>query len=189
MRRLAWFALALMACQGSPASVAPQVQPPTAEHAGTIVSTAPEDRHARGEPLEVSVPLLAGGSTPLGALRGKVVILELSATDVPGWHEGHERYQRLLSRVGAQQLVVVTVANDASSETLQDDWDRDPPPFVLGWDPQGAMALRMGIRELPVVLVLDRQGAVVGRVSSTDASTQAQVDRWVEYAVRESAMP
>lgn len=60
------------------------------------------------------------------------------------------------------------------------EWDRDPPPFLLGWDPAGALALRLGVAALPAAFVLDPRGKPVGNVASVDPSAIEQLDAWID---------
>lgn len=156
---------------------APADQPPSAvDEASAQASAAPTD----GAPIELDVPLVSGDAEPLAGLRGKVVVLLLSSTDRAGWAEFRAHYEARLQEIGRARLVVITVANDPDAETLQMEWDRDPPPFLLGWDPAGALALRLGVAALPAVFVLDPDGKPVGNLASVDAAALAQLDAWVE---------
>ena len=38
-----------------------------------------------------------------------------------------------------------------------------PPAYHVGWDPQGALALRLGVQVLPTVFVWTLRGRVVAR--------------------------
>jgi peroxiredoxin len=154
---------------------------PAPERAST--AAAPEPPVAAGEPLQATIPLFSGDTTDLHALRGKVVILELSATDRPGWSEAHQHYRELLAELEPDRLEVVVVSIDPVVDPLREDWDVDLPPFVLGWDPQGALALRLGVRALPTTFVLDAQGRIVGATAGFDAQTLKQLDRLVREAM------
>ncbi len=164
---------AARACGGS------STPPEPAPDASTVAKAQPpEPPVPAGQPLRATIPLYAGDTTELDALRGKVVILELSATDRPGWIEAHRHYRALLREL-SEQLVVIAVSIDGSIERLQSQWDVDPPPFVLGWDPQGALALKLGVRSLPTTFVLDPQGKIVGATAGFDAETLKELDRLV----------
>jgi peroxiredoxin len=173
--RLALLLAATVRLCGSPAEE--PVSPPAREEGDP--ATRPEPPVAEGEPLEATIPLLSGDTTRLSELRGRVVILELSATDRPGWSEAHRHYRSL---VAAGDVEVVAVSADPAPEPLQEDWDTDTPPFVLAWDPQGALALRLGVKALPTTFVLDPLGRIVGATVGFDAGTLAEIDKLVEKA-------
>jgi hypothetical protein len=170
-------ALAARTCSGS--SDTPEPAPTLAQ---SKPAQPPEPPVTDGQPLDATIPLFAGDSTQLSALRGKVVILELSATDRPGWQQAHTHYRALLDEL-APALEVVAVSIDGAVEPLRAEWDVDPPPFVLGWDPQGALALRLGVKSLPTAFVLDREGRIVGATAGFDAKTLRELDGLVREAM------
>jgi hypothetical protein len=173
--------LAISTCsQGSGASSTPPSADATEASGGD--PSAPV-LTAEGPPVEATVPLLGGSAVDLTELRGRVVLLELSASDRPLWQEAQGQYRRLVETLGEDRLVVVTVATDPDSDHLRQFWDRDKPPFVLGWDPQGALALRLGVTVLPTVLVLDRQGRKLARIDGKHEQFLRQVEQVVRAAV------
>ena len=175
-------ALALcLGCGPSTASRAPESEPEPApevvvDDASAQASAAPQD----GAPIELDVPLVSGESEALANLRGRVVVLLISSSDRPGWQEFRRHFEAELSRVGRERLAVIAVANDPDPKGLLAEWDRNPPPFLLSWDPAGAVALRLGVAKLPAVFVLDAGGRLAGGVAQMDSDALRQVDRWVE---------
>ncbi len=164
---------------GAPTSE-PEAGPPSvADEASSQASAAPSAQ----TPIELDIPLVSGDAEPLTRLRGKAVVVMLSSTDRPGWTAFREHFEARLAELGRSRLVVVTVANDADPRSLQAEWDRDPPPFLLGWDPDGALALRLGVASIPAVFVLDPQGRPKGSVAAVDPSALAQIDAWVDEVV------
>ena len=160
----------------SPPSATVAEPPSAVDEASAQASAAPQE----GAPIELDVPLMSGDAEPLASLRGKVVVLLLSSTDRPGWAAFRAHYEARLREIGRQRLVVVTVANDADPERLQAEWDRDPPPFLLGWDPDGALALRLGVAALPAAFVLDPRGHSMGNVASVEPPALARLDGWID---------
>lgn len=184
MKRL-WVAVVLsLACAPSSAAHTPAA-PPTAEPPSAVdeatadASAAPQ----KGVPIELDVPLISGESEALANLRGKVIVLLLSSSDRPGWSGFRAHYEARLQEVGRDRLVVVAVANDPDPERLKTEWDRDPPPFLLGWDPDGALALRLGVATLPAVFVLDSEGKAQGSLAALDEAALDTVDAWVNAAL------
>ncbi len=184
MKRL-WVAGVLgLGCSPSSASrvpaPTPAAQTPSAvDEASADASAAPQD----GVPIELDVPLISGESESLANLRGKVIVLLLSSSDRPGWSGFRTHFEARLQAVGRDRLVVVAVANDPDPEQLKTEWDRDPPPFLLGWDPDGALALRLGVATLPAVFVLDADGKARGSLASLDGAALDTVDAWVDGAL------
>lgn len=130
-----------------------------------------------GEPLELRVPRLGGGVLDLAELRGRAVLLELSDAATPDRAQAQARYRALVEREG-EAVVVVSVAVDAQRDALPAAWLDDPPPFELGWDPQGAVAARLGLGVLPTVVLLDSAGVVVAVHEGTPPDDDA-LERWL----------
>ena len=113
-----------------------------------------------GEVLELSIPLLEGGVRDLAELRGQPVLLEMADAGSPQREPAQARYRALVEQE-PDGLVVVSVALDPRTDALPAAWTDDRPPFVLGWDPQGALAARLQLATLPTVVLLDDAGAIV----------------------------
>lgn len=130
-----------------------------------------------GPVIEANIPLLKGGMEPLSSLRGRVVLLEVSDSTQERWVADQQRWAALLDEFGDDELAIVVVSADPLSEAPQRYWDRTHPPFVLGWDPQGALALRLGIDTLPARFVLDSQGRTLGTFHAEPDRVEALVRR------------
>ncbi|MBV1858250.1 MAG: redoxin domain-containing protein [Nannocystaceae bacterium] len=182
MKRACVAAALCFGCTRNPAARAPE--PDTAPHsavdeASALASAAPLE----GVPIELEIPLVSGDSESLATLRGKVVVLMLSSSDRPGWSAFRSHFEARLKQIGRDRLVVVAVANDADAEQLKAEWDRDPPPFLLGWDPGGALALRLVVAALPAVFVLGPEGKSRGNLASIEPDALARVDAWIDAAL------
>lgn len=133
----------------------------------TPPGATPPSRHATGEQVDVSVPLQQGGVVALPELRGKLVLLEL----VDQAHRDDAvlaEYQSLQRELG-EQLTVVVVSLD------RDGWSGDTPPFVLGWDPAGALAARLHAGSIPAVLLLDREGRILEQYAGAREPGHAKI--------------
>lgn len=130
-----------------------------------------------GEVLELTVPLVGGGQRALAELRGTPVLLELADASSPDRDAVQRRWRALVEQRG-DAVTVVCVAMDADPNALPASWIDDPPPFVLGWDPQGAIAARLQLRVLPTVVLLDAQGRIVA-VHEEVLPDDAAIERWL----------
>lgn len=130
-----------------------------------------------GEVLELVVPLWGGGQQDLAELRGRPVLLDLADAPAPGREAAQQRYRALVEREG-DAVVVVSVALDPEVAALPAAWTDDRPPFVLGWDPQGALAARLQLATLPTVLLLDPAGTIVS-VHEGSPPDDAALDGWL----------
>lgn len=130
-----------------------------------------------GQVLELTVPLVGGGQRELAELRGKPLLLELADAGTSGRDATQERWRALVERTG-EGVAVVCVAMDAEASALPGRWVDDPPPFVLGWDPQGALAARLQLRVLPTVVLLDAAGKIVA-VFEGEVPDDAAIEQWL----------
>ena len=165
----------LVACQTNPARPGPSVTPEPATALPDPIG-APVNRQP-GELLAITVPLVDGDGLALASLRGRVVVLELTATWTRSWPQTYPLYARLLREHGADRLAVIVVAMDSERATLSPEPGLRGPGFDLGWDPQGALAARLQAAALPTVLVLDREGRVAYvQADAPPGATQALED-------------
>jgi hypothetical protein len=75
------------------------------------------------------------------------------------------------------------VSLDTERERLASDWERHPHPFLIGWDPQGALAARLQVIDVPTVFVVGRDGRVDHVVSGSDTSDRSAIAQHVRAAV------
>jgi hypothetical protein len=160
---------------------------PTASETPAPTNAQPPPSTEPGPVLEASIPLLSGDAVALGSFRGKVVVLELSASYRDSWEVAHRHYRGLLDTHGEDALAVVTVSMDMEADAIGRYWEQDPPPFVLGWDPQGALAARLGVQRLPAIFVLDRQGRLLLERGGFDEAVAQEIAGAVRRAVRSAS--
>jgi len=159
--------LALVAACPSPVEPTP---PPPVDPAGVPVAES-----ARGDVVEATFPLYGHGALTLEALRGKVVVVDLFSPHEDDWFEQHAAWRSLRAERAAD-LEVITVAMAVDDTRTVALWDSEPPSHPLGWDPQGALALRLGVSELPALLVYDRQGRLAASGSDRDAALRVATE-------------
>ena len=175
-------ALAASWCSSSkPPSPPGAAGPGQVEPEGPVAAPLPEP----GEVLEATVPLLGGGGQELAQLRGRVVVLDIASSVEPGWVEAQERWRALVDELGEDRLAVVSVAVDPDPQHLRQQWDRDPPPFILAWDPQGALPLRLGLSSLPTTIVLDQQGRELLRTTDHEQPTLGRIESVIVGAAQQ----
>ena len=124
-----------------------------AEDAAPIIPEQPAN-HAEGDQLAATIPVIGGGSLELESLRGRPVLLEISASWEVGFVEAHTLYAELLAE--HPELAVIVVVADPEDAGL----DGIPPSFTLAWDPAGALAAKFSVANLPTMFVLDREGRI-----------------------------
>lgn len=123
------------------------------EAASAVVPSEPANR-AQGEQLSATIPVIGGGTLELDSLRGRPVLIEISASWEPGFVEAHALYAELLAEHPELEVILVVAdPEDAGLEGL-------PSNFHLAWDPAGALAAKFSVATFPTMFVLDREGRI-----------------------------
>ncbi|MCA9658884.1 MAG: redoxin domain-containing protein [Myxococcales bacterium] len=158
-------------------------QPPPEEGAGAdaaVIAPLPDPvaeptNRAEGDVLVIAIPRLDGDPLDLRDLRGRVVIVELSATWADDWTERYALYDGLVREHGPERLAVVLVAMDGEREALTPEPALRGPGFELGWDPQGAVAAQLQAAAVPTVIVVDAEGRIAHALAA-DVTSSSIVD-------------
>ena len=157
-------ALSLSACDRA-SSVTPEPAPPveSASEPAAVVEPETASNKEAGELVEVSLPVL--GTEPLSTteLRGRPLLLVVTASFEPGF----ERVDPLLRELqGQAQVVLVLVDPDpGAAEGLQ----ASAPGYRVAWDPQGAVAAQLRAATFPTVLLVDAEGHLEWQSKTLDA--------------------
>ena len=119
----------------------------------SIIPKEPANRSS-GDELDATIPVVGGDSLELSSLRGRPVLLEISASWEPGFAEAHDLYVELLA-AHPELAVVLVVADpvDAGLDGLADQ-------FILAWDPAGALAAKLTVATMPTMFVVNRSGQI-----------------------------
>jgi len=125
-----------------------------------------------GEVLALTLPRIGGDALDLGDLRGRAVVLELSAAWVDGWSGRYSFYNELLREHGPERVAVVLVSMDSEREAITAEPQVRGPGFELAWDPQGAVAAQLQAAAVPTVIILDHAGRIA-HIVATDVTPQA----------------
>ncbi|NVB39352.1 hypothetical protein G6O69_16030 [Pseudenhygromyxa sp. WMMC2535] len=166
----------LLACpkQASEPTAEP-AEPPPAEPAAPIVPEEPA-KFSAGETLEATIPLVGGESLELASLRGRPVLLEISASWEPGWDAAHTLYAELLAE--HEQLAVIVIAAQPED---QDMLELDPG-IHAGWDPAGALAAKFSVAIFPTMFVLAPDGQILAVLNGWDEGVRARLREAVAAA-------
>jgi len=110
-----------------------------------------------------TLPDLSGRKVASAELAGKVVVLSFGATWCPTCTSELRSLENLQSRF-PNDVVVYFVALDGRGEAdVKPYMDKNDHRLPVLLDPRMAVAREHGIRWIPVTLVIDRRGTVVGR--------------------------
>jgi hypothetical protein len=119
----------------------------------SVIPAEPANRSS-GDELDATIPVVGGDSLELSSLRGRPVLLEISASWEPGFAEAHALYDELL--VAHPELAVVLVVADPADASLDGLGDE----FIIAWDPAGALAAQLTVATMPTMFVIDRSGHI-----------------------------
>jgi peroxiredoxin len=151
-------ALALLlgtsACPSKPTTTPPDAGGEAEEVDDNPIIPAEPANRAEGDELEATIPVVGGESIELASLRGRPVLLEISASWEPGFAEAHELYTKLLAE--QPELAVILVVADPADAGLSGL----PDQFILAWDPAGALAAKFSVATFPTMFVIDRSGRI-----------------------------
>lgn len=114
----------------------------------------------------VAVSDADGKEVPWSALRGRVVLVNFWATWCLPCLKEMPALDRLQARFGRDDLVVAAVSIDRGGRPTAEPWleSHGIKNLTLYLDPQSRAALAFRVAELPVSVLIDRSGNVVGRV-------------------------
>jgi hypothetical protein len=175
---LAWV-LALAGCPRASVSTTPttgDVETSEGEPDLPLLPEEPANREA-GELLELTIPLLGADPIELISLRGRPVVLDISASWEQGWSELHAFEADVVAR--HPDLVVIVVSAEPDDRSLGDL----PAGLLPAWDPAGALAAKLSIALFPTVFVLDREGKIVLVSSGWDDETLDVLGQAIDEAL------
>jgi peroxiredoxin len=123
-------------------------------------------------PLDFTLKTADGGQISSEMLRGDVVVLAFGATWLPSLTRRQvEGVQKLADQFGERNVRVYWVSTDserpnsrnyASDAQLRDFARKNGLKVAVLRDPDGALLKKIGIDQMPAVVILDRAGSVSG---------------------------
>jgi peroxiredoxin len=126
---------------------------------------------------EFSLRSVDGETVTSASLRGEVVVLAFGASWLPLTKNQMEAVKKLADQNAGRGVAVYWVStesespkskNYAADEALR-DLGRKYKVTVLR-DPDGAVSKRLGVDQLPSVVILDKQGGVAATIGGMDPS-------------------
>lgn len=127
--------------------------------------------------LEPVKPLASGGALLSAQVQGHVVVIDLWATWCEPCRESMPKVARLADAYADTDLVVVGVHVGPSAEDAARFADEAGIDYPMHIDPDYAFTDAVGGRSVPLMLVVDRDGAIVHRSHELDHETLAIVRR------------
>ena len=101
------------------------------------------------------------GQSNLGALRGKVVLVDFWATWCEPCHEAASGYEKLYTQFHAQGLEVYGVSVDEDTNQVADFLQKQGVTYPILLDPSAQLSQdRFDLAMIPAVLIADRTGKI-----------------------------
>jgi peroxiredoxin len=125
----------------------------------------------KSEPVEFSMRSVDGQTVTSDSLRGEVVVLAFGASWLPLSRTQLQGIRKLADEYSGRGVAVYFVSTDsedsksknfASDEQLRAFAQKYGLKVTVLRDPDGDVSKKLGIDQLPSIVVLDKQGNVVG---------------------------
>jgi peroxiredoxin len=123
---------------------------------------------------------VAGGTLGPADLRGKVVVYDFWATWCGPCHIQADILFELRPKLAARGVEIVSVSLGEPEDVVREFLERKPYPFPVLMDPEDRLTGELRILGLPTLIVTDRRGGVVFRV--TGIAGAEDIERAVERA-------
>lgn len=139
-----------------------------------------------GKPLDLGASTLDGEPVAVGGPDRSVRVIVLWASWCRSCYELFPALDVLAASAGGVGLSVHAISVDEDPEKVRGALERIPKRVHVLWD-RGAERLgeRLGIEELPTIIVLDRAGVVRFVHDGTDERLLAEVDRETRALLKE----
>lgn len=145
--------------------------------------TVPDDAWlGRALPVQAQ-DLLTGAAVDVGALRGRVVLIELWASWCETCKAAMPHHAALWNRWHDQGFDVIAVSLDEDRGHAERFLGDVAVPFAVAWDAGQHTANALQPRQMPTAYLLDREGRVLMVASGGTAEALATVDRAVKAAM------
>lgn len=125
----------------------------------------------RGGPLDFSMRSIDGQTVSSDSLRGEVVVLAFGASWLPLSRTQLQGIKKLADEYSDRGLVVYFVTtesedpkskNFASDEQLRAFAQKYGLKVTVLRDPDGQISKKLGVDQLPSIIILDKQGSLAG---------------------------
>jgi peroxiredoxin len=128
---------------------------------------------------DFSVPALPSGSLDLKTYRRQIVVLHFWATWCPPCVEETPSLEQFAEKMRDRGVIVLSVSVDQNQEALQDYVQKNHISYLVGRDPDQALAARYGTFQFPETYILDHRGLVAEKVVGATDWEDARIQNFV----------
>src|SRR6267378_3259290 len=133
---------------------------------------------AQKGPVEFSLRSIDGQTVTSASLRGEVVVLGFGASWLPLTKNQMEAVKKLADQYAGRGVAVYWVSTESESPKSK-NYVADEQLRELGRkykvtvlrDPDGAVSKKLGVDQLPSVVIIDKQGNVAEKIGGMDPSS------------------
>ena len=126
---------------------------------------------AQNGPVEFSLHAIDGDNITSQSVRGEVVVLAFGASWLPLSRNQMEGVKKLADQYAGRGVTVYWVSVD-SADTKSKNFVSDDQLHELARkykvpilrDPDGALSRKMGVDQVPSIVILDKQGNIAGSI-------------------------
>jgi peroxiredoxin len=159
--------------------------------AGAVAVSAAKPREGTSAP-DFEFPAVSGDRVRLSNLRGKVVLVEFTATWCPACNEAAALLRELRTKYAGSPVSILSVSLDGgeNTDTTIEDVHRflkrervDWPVLFDDTGTDNAAALAYGVTALPAYVVIDQRGMI--RLSTRTRASKSDLTRAIESLLGE----
>jgi cytochrome c biogenesis protein CcmG/thiol:disulfide interchange protein DsbE len=140
-----------------------------------IAMTASMPGLAQNPAAEFSLRAIDGDTVTSASLRGEVVVLAFGASWLPLTRNQMEAVKKLADQYAGRGVAVYWVSTESESSKSK-NYASDDQLRALAVkykarvlrDPDGGVSKRLGVDQLPSVVIIDKQGNVADRIGGMD---------------------
>jgi peroxiredoxin len=136
-----------------------------------MVSLLTLGQNRAGGPVDFSLKSIDGQTVTSDSLRGEVVVLAFGASWLPLSKTQLQGIRKFADEYSSRGVVVYWVStesedpkskNHASDEQLRGFAQKYGLKVTVLRDPEGVISKKMGVDQLPSIIIIDKQGSIVG---------------------------
>ena len=130
---------------------------------------------AQNSAPEFSLRAIDGETVTSASLRGEVVVLAFGASWLPLTRNQMEAVKKLADQYAGRGVAVYWISTESESPKSK-NYASDEPLRALAQkykatvlrDPDGAVSKKLGVDQLPSVVIVDKQGNIADRIGGMD---------------------